>query len=166
MIHPEVSGAVALLGSLGGHPEPASAEVDNEIDNADYGAAVARIGSLRLRFRVARVTPRKVGLFVAVWRRSPTGSTEPFPADDADHLVILTREGQHTGQFVFPRSALQRHGIVSVAEHGGKRGFRVYPPWSRTDNAQAIRTQAWQGAFFLDTGNGVDLERLRELLGP
>lgn len=162
MIHPDVSEAVALFGSLGGRAEPAAAE----IDNADYGAAVSRIGSRRVRYRVGRVTPHKVGLFVAVWRRSPTGSTEPFPVDDVDHLVILTREGQQSGQFVFPRSALQRHGIVSVAEHGGKRGFRVYPPWSRTDNAQAIRTQVWQGPFFLDTSDGVDLERLRELLGP
>ncbi|WP_255579398.1 MepB family protein [Cryobacterium sp. PAMC25264] len=151
---------MALLGSLGGHPEPAAAE----IDNADYGAAFTRMGKRRLRFRVGRVTPRKVGLFVAVWRRSPSGSTEPFQVDDVDHLVVLTREGQHTGLFVFPRSALQRHGIVSVAEFGGKRGFRVYPPRSRTDNAQAIRTQAWQGAFFLDTSDGVDRERLRELL--
>ena len=162
MIHPEVAGAVALFGSLGGHPEHVAAEVDN----ADYGAAVARIGPQRLRFRMAKVTPRKVGLFVAVWRRSPTGSTEPFPVDDVDLLVILTREGRHAGQFVFPRSALQSHGIGSVAGHGGKRGFRVYPPWSRTDNAQAIRTQTWQGAFFLDTSDGVDLERLRALLGP
>ncbi|WP_244285945.1 MepB family protein [Cryobacterium zongtaii] len=168
MIHPDVSGAVALFGSLCGHSETAAAEIDIDIDidNADYGAAVARIGTRRLRFRVGRVTPRKVGLFVAVWRRSPTGSTEPFPVDDVDHLVILTREGLHSGQFVFPRSALQRHGIVSVAGQGGKRGFRVYPPWSRTSNAQAIRTQAWQGAFFLDTSDGVDLERLRELLDP
>ena len=161
MIHPDVSGAVALFGSVGADSEPAAAE----IDNADYGAAVARVGPRRLRFRVARVTPRKVGLFVAVWRRSPTGSTEPFPVDDVDLLVILTREGRHAGQFVFPRSALQSHGIGSVAGHGGKRGFRVYPPWSLTDNAQAIRTQSWQGAFFLDTSDGVDLERLRALLG-
>ena len=67
---------------------------------------------------------------------------------------------------MFPRSALRRHGIVSVAEQGGKRGFRVYPPWSLTDNTQATRTQAWQGAFFLDTTDGIDLGRLRELLGP
>ena len=165
MIHPDVSGAVARFAALGGHPESSVADVSAEIDNTEYGAAVARIGSRRVRFRVGRVTPRKVGLFVAVWRRSATGSTEPFPADDVDHLVILAREGQQGGQFVFPRSALQRHGIVSVANQGGKRGFRVYPPWSRTDNTQAVRTQAWQGAFFLNTSDGVDLERLRELLG-
>jgi hypothetical protein len=166
VIHPDVSGAVALFQSLGGHPETPATDIAAEVDNADYGAAVASIGAQRLRLRVGRVTPRKVGLFVAVWRRSSAGPTEPFPADDVDHLVILTRERQHTGQFVFPRSALRRHGIVSVAEQGGKRGFRVYPPWSRTDNAQATRTQAWQGAFFLDTTDGIDLGRLRELLGP
>ena len=161
MIHPDVSRIWGQLESLGGAAEPAAAEMDN----GDYGAAVCRVGSQHLRFRVARVTPSKVGLFVAVWRRSPTGATEPFPHDDVDHLVIVTTEGRHTGQFVFPRSALQRHGITSLAGRGGKRGFRVYPPWSHTDNAQAIRTQAWQGEFFVDTaGRGIDLDRLRALL--
>ena len=164
MIHPDVAEAVTLLGSLGG--AAAEIEIDREIDNADYGAAVTRIGLGRLRFRVGRVTPKKVGLFVAVWRRSPSGPTEPFPADDVDHLIILTRDGPLTGLFMFPRSALESHGIVSVAQKGGKRGFRVYPPWAQTENPQAIRTQAWQGAFFLDTSDGVDLDRLRELLGP
>lgn len=137
-----------------------------EADNGDYGAARTRIGSRSVRLRVGKLTPTKVGLFVAVWRRSAAGPTEPFPADDVDLLVIITREGSHAGAFVFPRSALERHGITSVAGIGGKRGFRVYPPWSATDNAQAIRTQTWQGAYFLDTGDGVDLGRLGVLLGP
>ena len=170
MIHPDVCRAMGRFESLGGTPEPAAAEidaeVDAEVDNVEYGAAVARIGSRRLRLRVAKVTPTKVGLFVAVWRRSATGSTEPFPHDDVDHLVIITTEGRRSGLFVFPRPALTRHGIVSVAGRGGKRGFRVYPPWSATANAQAISTQAWQGEFFLDTDDGVDLDRMRTLLGP
>jgi hypothetical protein len=158
-IHPEVSRAVQLLGELAGGTGAALAETDN----ADYGAAVVRLGARRLRLRVGRVTPTKVGLFVAVWRRSPTGSTEPFPADDTDLLVIIAGEGSHAGLFLFPRSALARHGIGSVAGAGGKRGFRVYPPWSPTGNAQAVRTQAWQGAYFLNTGEGVDLDRMRAL---
>ncbi|TFB98681.1 hypothetical protein E3O42_15045 [Cryobacterium adonitolivorans] len=158
-MHPEVALAMTLFEPLGG-VEPAIAETDN----GEYGAAVTRIGSQRLRFRVGKLTPTKVGLFVAVWRRSTTGATEPFPADDVDLLVIITTEGQNAGQFVFPRSALQRHGIGSVAGVGGKRGLRVYPPWSPTDNAQAIRTQKWQGEYFVDTRDGVDLDRLRALL--
>lgn len=158
-MHPEVARAVRMFEPLGGVEA-----VVAEADNGDYGAARTRIGSQTVRLRVGKLTPTKVGLFVAVWRRSPAGSTEPFP-DDVDLLVIIAREGRHAGAFVFPRSALVRHGITSVAGTGGKRGFRVYPPWSATDNAQAIRTQKWQGAYFLDTGGRFDLDRLRLLTG-
>lgn len=162
MTHPDVAQAIRLFALLGDGAQPAVAEADN----GEYGAALTRVGAQTVRLRVGKLTPTKVGLFVAVWRRSTAGPTEPFPADDVDLLVIITREGSHAGAFVFPRSALERHGITSVAGIGGKRGFRVYPPWSATDNGQAVRTQKWQGAYFIDTGGGVDLDRLRVLLGP
>ena len=161
MTHPDVAQAIRLFALLGDSPQPAVAEADN----GEYGAALTRIGARTVRLRVGKLTPTKVGLFVAVWRRSTAGPTEPFPADDVDLLVITATEGRQAGQFVFPRSALVRHGITSVAGAGGKRGFRVYPPWSPTDNAQAIRTQKWQGAYFVDTADGVDLDRLRMLTG-
>ncbi|WP_342778286.1 MepB family protein [Streptomyces botrytidirepellens] len=64
-----------------------------------------------------------------------------------------------------PRDVLCEHGIVSRGGSGGKRGFRVYPPWVTTTNRQASRTQAWQTKYFLDfTGDGsVDMARARVL---
>ena len=53
------------------------------------------------------------------------------------------------GHFAFPTSALVKHGIVSVKGSGGKRGFRVYPPWSEVSNRQAIKTQHWQCSYFI-----------------
>lgn len=110
---------------------------------------IARCGPELIRVRVGKLTPTKVGLFVAVWRRAADGSTEPFPADDAvGTLVVTAREGDQSGHFAFPASALVEHGIVSVDGVGGKRGFRVYPPWSATANRQAKLTQQWQCGFF------------------
>ena len=82
------------------------------------------------------------------------GCTASWVCSTEDEILVLVA-----------RHASAEHGITSVAGAGGKRGFRVYPPWSPTDNAQAIRTQKWQGAYFLDTADGVDLDRLRMLTG-
>lgn len=137
-----------------------------EAENADYGACVSRVGHRAVRYRVGKSTPTKVGLFVSVWRRAEDGSTAPFAAEDrVDLLVITVREESHFGQFVIPRSALVEHGIVSVAGHGGKRGFRLYPPWSMTANKQAQKTQKWQSAYFLDLENA-DLQLARNLYEP
>ncbi|MGW6427037.1 MepB family protein [Nocardia sp. NPDC055053] len=137
-----------------------------ETENAEYGAFVSHVGGRSVRFRVGRVTPAKVGLFVAVWHRAGDDSTEPFASEDAvDLLVITVREHRDSGQFVFPKRALVEHGIVSVGGRGGKRGFRVYPPWSATANKQAMRSQSWQCDYFLDLGEGreVDLDRALRL---
>ena len=154
MIPPDLVEAQRLIKRLGrdcSEPTP-------ETDNAEYGAAIATSGRALIRFRAGKLTPKKVGLFVAVWRRSTNGGTEPFPADhpsadDADTLVISVREGEKSGDFVFPRSALISHGIVSVNGTGGKRGFRVYPPWSLTSSRQARTTQEWQCAYFHDSSD-------------
>lgn len=56
--------------------------------------------------------------------------------------------------------------MVSDDGAGGKRGFRVYPPWVTTTNGQAARTQTWQLDHFLyvpEDGTPVDLPRARGL---
>ncbi|MBT2585303.1 MepB family protein [Arthrobacter sp. ISL-95] len=146
-VHPDVAEALLTLSQSSLSPSVPVPEADNH----EYGAAVATLGQERIRFRVGKLTPTKVGLFVAVWRRAQDGSTEPFPAEDgADLLVITVREGTKAGRFAFPKSALVRHGIVSVNGAGGKRGFRVYPPWSQVANRQAVRTQQWQCGYFTE----------------
>ncbi|WUD62845.1 MepB family protein [Nocardia sp. NBC_00511] len=138
------------------------------MENAEYGAFVSRVGRGSARFRVGKLTPKKVGMFVTVWKRAADGSTEPFAAEDGtDLLVITVREGQHVGQFAFPKNALVEHDIVSVEGRGGKRGFRVYPPWSATRNRQAMRTQQWQCDYFLDLHDArqIDLRRAHILYG-
>lgn len=161
-MHPDVAEARNLISALGLHISAAVPEVDN----AEYGAVVSNVGGGSVRFRVGKQTPTKVGLFVSVWRRAEDGSTEPFAAEDGvDLLVITARTGPRIGQFVFPTSALVEHGIVSVAGRGGKRGFRVYPPWSQAANAQARRSQKWQCDYFLDLER-MDSPTARNLYEP
>jgi hypothetical protein len=163
-VHPDLSVVLTVAGRLGLQ----ASGVVLEQANAEYGAYRARVGRGLVRLRVGRLTPRKVGLFVAVWQRAADGGTEPLTSDDGVNVLIITvREEDRAGAFVFPAEALVQHGIVSVAGNGGKRGFRMYPPWSTTDNRQAMRTQRWQGAFFLDLSDPLHLDaaRARQLFG-
>ncbi len=122
-----------------------------EPESAEYAAHAFTLDGLRVRFRAARTTPTKAGQFVTLWQRSaPGGPIRPFDtADPVDLFVVGSHEGDHFGQFVFSPEALRRRGVVSAQGAGGKRAFRVYPPWVTTTNRQAATAQAWQLAHFL-----------------
>jgi hypothetical protein len=97
VFHPDVALVSGAVGGDGG----GFSSLTVESDNVDYGAVRCRFRQHSVRFRVGKVTPTKVGLFVTAWRRSSDGSTEPFPADDdVDVLVISAREGSRFGVFV------------------------------------------------------------------
>ncbi|MGW6024782.1 MepB family protein [Streptomyces sp. NPDC055099] len=139
-----------------------------EVESAEYAAHEFTLDGRPVRFRAAKTTPTKVGQFVTVWKRSKAGPIAPFDAaDPVDLFVVSTREHGHFGQFVFPKDALRVRGVVSEDGAGGKRAFRVYPPWVVTTNRQAGRAQAWQADFFLrlhlPEGGPVDLARAQEL---
>lgn len=141
-----------------------------EPESAEYAAHGFTLDGLSVRFRAARTTPTKAGQFVTVWQRSEAGPIRPFDADDGvDLFVIGSHDGGHRGQFVFPREVLCRRGIVSLNGSGGKRGFRVYPPWVTTTSRQARSTQQWQVNHFLhfgEDGTSVDMSRARTLYHP
>ncbi|MFF8692318.1 MepB family protein [Streptomyces sp. NPDC015144] len=149
-LHDDLLAAKALVYDPGGYacsrpvPEPESAE---------YAACAFTLDGRSVRFRSARTTPTKVGQFVTVWQRSEEGPIRPFDMDDGvDLFVISCRDTNGFGQFVFPREVLCERGIVSRNGSGGKRGFRVYPPWVTTTSGQPHNTQAWQVRHFLDLG--------------
>ncbi|MGW7414674.1 MepB family protein [Streptomyces sp. NPDC054863] len=140
-----------------------------EAESAEYAAHAFTLDGLAIRFRAARTTPTKVGQFVTVWKRSPGGPIQPFDVTDpVDLFVISTRDQHHLGQFVIPTEALHRHGVVSADGSGGKRAFRVYPPWVTTTNRQAGKAQEWQLDHFLrlPRDGPVDCARARELYRP
>ncbi|WP_370409744.1 MepB family protein [Streptomyces fradiae] len=140
-----------------------------EPESAEYAACAFTLDDRSVRFRVAKTTPTKAGQFVTVWQRSEAGPIRPFDVEDGvDLFVISSRDTDGFGQFVFPREVLCEHGIVSRDGSGGKRGFRVYPPWVTTTNRQARSTQAWQVNHFLDLGRHgpADLTRAHALYHP
>lgn len=159
--HPDLAAATALIYDPCGFtysppiPEP---------ESADYAAHEFTVDGRPVRFRAAKTTPTKVGLFVTVWKRSPGGPIQPFDAaDPIDLVVISTRQDDHFGQFVFPIDVLRQQGVVSTNGSGGKRGFRVYPPWVTTTNRQADRAQTWQVEHFLNLHEPIDLARADRL---
>lgn len=143
-------------------------QLQTEAESADYAACSLTLNGLRVRYRVAKITPNKVGQFVTLWKRVGRGPIQPFEmSDPVDVFVVSVRSGAHFGQFVFPKAVLAAQGVVASGESKpGKRALRVYPPWDTTTSRQAERTQAWQLRYFLDLteGRAVDLARVRALL--
>jgi hypothetical protein len=136
-------------------------EPNAEAESMDYGAATFLINDKRVRFRVAKITPTKVGQFVTIWKRNAKGITEPFSNSDLDFIIVVTQREANIGQFIFPASTLMTHGVISKNGKGGKRGMRVYPPWDKTTNNQANKTQQWQLRFFVDFTNEINLESVK-----
>jgi hypothetical protein len=66
---------------------------------------------------------------------------------------VVVRKDDNLGQFIFPKSVLNKHNIVSMNNQGGKRTIRVYPPWDVTINKQAKKTQKWQLEYLLEIPN-------------
>ncbi len=141
-------------------------EAQPESEGTEYAAARFQLNHLSICFRVAKITPTKMGQFVTLWKRSQTGPIQPFDStDDIDLVVICTRYHQHIGQFVFPKAILIKQGIFSVQNKGGKRAIRVYPSWDKTESRQAQKTQAWQLDYFLDMSepSKIDYDRVKKL---
>ncbi len=136
--------------------------VSLEPESAEYAACFFNLNELSVRFRVAKITPTKVGQFVTLWKRVGKSPIQPFDVSDAiDLFVVCVRQGEHFGQFVFPKSALIQHGILSIEGKGGKRAIRIYPPWDETSSKQAMETQRWQLRYFLEipSNKAIDLAR-------
>lgn len=140
--------------------------LQREVESADYGAYEFVLNARRITFRVAKITPTKIGQFVTLWKRVGSGPIQPFDrSDPVDCFVVSTRHAENFGQFVFPTSVLCAHDIVSKQGVGGKRAIRVYPPWDKTESRQAQKTQRWQLDYFLDLSPGrpIDLVRAKSL---
>ncbi|MBA2368772.1 MAG: MepB family protein [Candidatus Protochlamydia sp.] len=136
-------------------------------ESADYEAAEFTIDTRLIKFRAAKITPTKIGQFVTFWNRIGKGPIQPYSIyDPFDLLIVSAHAGKHFGQFIFPKRVLCEKGIVSTSEKKGKRAIRIYPPWDKTENPQARKTQGWQLEWFLDIPENfaIDLARFGYLL--
>jgi hypothetical protein len=137
-----------------------------EKESKEYSAFTFEINGAKVLYREAKITPTKVGQFVTIWKRNNEGVTEPFNVnDDIDLVIISCRYNTNHGQFIFPKAVLGEKKIFTKNSIDGKRGIRVYPPWDIAINKQAIQTQAWQLEYFMDTGEDVDVGRMKKLYG-
>lgn len=122
---------------------------------------------LNFKYRKAKITPKKVGQFVTLWKRNSQKETEPFnESDNFDFYIIVTEENENYGFFLFPKNELIKRQILTTNSKEGKRGFRVYPNWTKTENKQAEKTQNWQTRYFLDftNENNENQKRLYEII--
>ena len=135
-------------------------------ESANYGACSFELNNKLIQYRVANITPTKIGQFVAIWKRNNEGVTAPFDvADSLDFMIISVRDSENFGQFIFPKLVLVSKGIISQNEKGGKRGIRVYAPWDKPTNKQAMQTQAWQVHYFVEIRENlpVDTELVKRI---
>jgi hypothetical protein len=140
-----------------------------EPESSEYGGYVFELNGLSIRFRVAKITPTKIGQFVTLWKRIGKGPIQPYDlADPVDFFVISTRKDNYFGQFVFPKKILRDQDIISKMNKGGKRAIRVYPSWDKPTSKQAQKTQAWQLKYFLEIphNQSVDCVRSQTLYDP
>lgn len=126
-------------------------KLQKEDESSEYHAHTFKLNNKSVHYRHAKITPTKVGQFVTFWKRPPTKSIQPYDSsDDIDLLIVIVKEKNNFGQFVFPKAVLIKQGVISVNGKGGKRALRVYPPWDKTESKQASKTQTWQLEFFAE----------------
>jgi len=125
--------------------------VTQDKESRAYFGCSFQIDKLNFTFRKAKITPKKAGQFVTLWKRDSHKITQPFrESDDFGFYIIAAQENEKYGLFLFPKSELsKRHILTSIAKEG-KRGFRIYPGWTNTGNKQAEKTQSWQTKYFID----------------
>lgn len=137
-----------------------------EPESCEYEACRFKLDNRNVLFRVAKITPKKLGQFVVLWKRIGSGPIQPYDAlDNVDLVVINVFDGSSAGQFVFPKSVLIDKSIFSKDGSGGKLGFRVYPSWVNGLNASAEKTQRWQLKYFVEFSNSelIDFDKIKKL---
>lgn len=126
--------------------------VQEEQQNSKYGAGTFQISSRTVRFRVANITPTKVGQFVAFWEKDENNKNQPYSYEEAPNLLVITtfKNDHEFGQFIFPKEIIFKQNILRSSSTKGKMAIRVYPSWDSPTSKQAMKTQKWQLPYFID----------------
>jgi hypothetical protein len=128
-------------------------EYHDHLEAIEYSGCEYCLNNQRYIQRTAKVTPKKIGQFVTLWKRNSSGITVPFNAkDNFNYIVIICSQDKKLGRFLFPKNILIQKKIISniPEDCDGKRGFRVYPKWDMPTSKQAIETQNWQLEYFIE----------------
>ena len=129
-------------------------ELKPDLTASDYSGLTLYYEGRILKYRQAKVTPKKIGLFVTLWKRDAANISIPYHTkDDFDCCIIQAEHQERVGFFFFPKDLLIEKEIVSTNFKEGKRGFRVYPSWDTPTSVQAKKTQEWQSTYFVELTN-------------
>ncbi len=125
-----------------------------EPESQDYDACRFLLNGKKIIYRTAKITPKKEGQFVTIWKRIDLGGPiTPFHLhDEFDYLIIAISNGREAGQFTFDKEVLINHGLISSNNKTGKLGFRLYPPWSIPNSVTALKSQKWQLSYYGNIG--------------
>lgn len=125
--------------------------INTNVESSAYNACSFLLNKKIVLYRKSKITPKKIGQFVAIWKRDELGKTRAYEeSDNLDFLIIYAESETETGEFIFPKHLLIDKGIISTKNKDGKRGIRVYPNWDIPNNKQAIETQKWQLDYFVN----------------
>lgn len=126
--------------------------IQEEKQNAKYGAGSFQLSSTSVRFRVANITPTKIGQFVAMWEKDDNNKNQPYKYSQAPDLLVITayKNDNEFGQFILPKEELFKRDILKSSTTKGKMALRVYPSWDKPTSNQAKKTQKWQLTYFVD----------------
>ena len=128
--------------------------LEKDLECEEYFGYNLNINQSFIKFRKAKITPKKVGQFVTLWKRNQTNQTQPFDENDPfDYYIVATEDASRLGFYIFSKAILIEKQILSTHNKEGKRGFRVYPNWTKPENKQALKTQNWQQAYFIEVVN-------------
>ncbi|MCR8969602.1 MepB family protein [Facklamia sp. 7083-14-GEN3] len=117
--------------------------------NSEYEGCAFIFNGNFYRARMAKLTPKKKGVFVAVWQKGIDGKNEPYEVTDPnERLLICVQDGNLRGIFDFPSNILESKGIYQSKNSKGKMGFRLYPSWNQALNETAQKSQKWQNQYF------------------
>lgn len=131
---------------------PTECLIKNRIDSPyknEYDSCELEIKNYKIIYRTAKITPKKPGAFVAIWKKDPSNRNIPFAMeDDLTHMVIYVEENHNKGVFIFTKQDLAALQIISHPTSKGKMGIRLYPIWSENLNPQASKSKDKQSPFF------------------
>lgn len=134
-------------------------KLTKDLECDEYLGYNFQIQELVIKFRKAKITPKKVGQFVTLWKRNSKKETRPFHVNDTfDFYIIAAEQNKRFGFFLFPKQILSEKQILTNDRKEGKRGFRVYPSWTETTNKQAEKTKGWQTQYFIELTNPNEVE--------
>ncbi|MFZ5953541.1 MAG: MepB family protein [Candidatus Dependentiae bacterium] len=153
ILHPDLHKALKLYEAAGF----LIANLFIEAESKEYSASCYELNGKSVKFRVAKITPTKIGQFVTLWKRNDRGTIIPLDLNDSFELLIVSvHKADCLGHFIFPKEILHKKGFLSKNEKGGKRAMRVYPPWDTVSSKQALETQSWQCDYFFEINTYLD----------